>query len=273
MSDNDKAMTQMLDKPELSSLRAQIDSIDAELRALLKARADLVDHVIAAKPDDAGLLPVRPWREAAQMAALADWQAHVAPSLPLAGFLAIWREIIGGSLAQQGGLTIVTLAQTQSLARAHFGASLDYRLCSNADEAVTAVQNNPRSLAVLPPEAALAADGVPCTPNGAYVFNLLPVLPPVAALCYGAVPLELSAPGLTLVRLTATAMQPENSAALADAAQAALAGAVALCSDEMAHIVALNGAFDADAIAETFDGQAVWLGNCPPPLAVNGGQL
>ena len=48
MSDDDKAMTQILDKPALSSLRAQIDSVDAELRALLIARADLVDHVIAA---------------------------------------------------------------------------------------------------------------------------------------------------------------------------------------------------------------------------------
>ena len=36
MSDDDKAMTQILDKPALSSLRAQIDSVDAELRALLK---------------------------------------------------------------------------------------------------------------------------------------------------------------------------------------------------------------------------------------------
>jgi chorismate mutase len=273
MSDDDKAMTQILDKPALSSLRAQIDIVDAELRALLKARADLVDHVIAAKADDGALLPVRPWREAAQMVALADWQTHVAPALPFAGFLAIWREIIGGSLAQQGGLTIVTLAQTQTEARAHFGASLDYQLCDNARDAVDVVQKNPRSLAVLPPEAALATGGLEIASNGACVFNLLPVLTPVTALCYGAVPLDLTEPGLTLVRLAVAAMQADGGANLGEAAQAALDGAVALCSDETAHIVALNGAFDADMIAEIFDGQAVWLGNCPQPLFANGGGL
>jgi len=270
MTDYDDAMTQILDKPELSSLRAQIDTVDAELRALLKARADLVDHVVAAKPENTGFLPVRPWREAAQMVALADWQNDVAPTLPLSGFLAIWREIIGGSLAQQGGLTIVTTAQTQAVARAHYGASLDYQTCDTAQAAIATMHENPRSLAVLPPEAGLVSGLLENAPNGACVFALLPVLTPVTALCYGAVPLELDMPGLTLLRLEAAAMQPDGGAMLNEAAQAALDGAVALCGDASAHIVALNVALDADSIADLFAGQAVWLGNCPPPLAANG---
>ena len=100
-----------------------------------------------------------------------------------------------------------------------------------------------RSLAVLPPEAALATGGLEIASKWACVFNLLPVLTPVTALCYGAVPLDLTEPGLTLVRLAVAAMQADGGAGVGRSRPSGIDGAVALCSDETAYIVALNGAY------------------------------
>jgi len=138
----------------------------------------LVAGVAAQKAQNGSAAPLRPLREARQMAELAAWQADAAPHLPLSGLIAVWREIIGMALAQQGGLTIVATAATMPQARAHFGASLDYQMAADAD-AVTARLNTARTVGVLAAAEAMAP------PAGYEIFARLPVQGAVAAFCYG----------------------------------------------------------------------------------------
>ena len=111
----------------LDNIRAEIDALDADLRAKLLRRAELVADIGAAKAASGTQgAPLRPVREMQQMQALRAWQQAEAPMLSEAGLLAIWREIIGMALAQQGGITIAASAQAMAAARAHYGASLSY---------------------------------------------------------------------------------------------------------------------------------------------------
>ncbi|MDA9591186.1 chorismate mutase, partial [Alphaproteobacteria bacterium] len=113
-------MTAALDK-----IRAEIDALDADLRLRLLRRAELVAEIGAAKADNGTQgSPLRPMRRAE------------APMLSEAGLLAIWREIIGMALAQQGGITITASPQAMPAARAHFGASLEYQNFSGALDAL-----------------------------------------------------------------------------------------------------------------------------------------
>ena len=155
--------------PDLAMLRQEIDALDNELRTRLLARAELVAKVAASKAQSGSGGALRPLREAQQMAALVDWQATEAPQLPRAGLLAIWREIIGMALAQQGGLSVYATEAAMAEARAHFGASLDYVL-SDAKTALAACAENPRAVAVL----AMAEAHAPVAPLAA--FAVLPII-------------------------------------------------------------------------------------------------
>jgi chorismate mutase len=175
----------------LTDIRAEIDALDADLRALLLARADLVAQIAAAKTA-AGVdgSPLRPQREMQQMQALLDWQAMAAPNLQPAGLLAIWREIIGMALAQQGGLRIFASAAAMPMAQAHFGASLTY---IESDRPLADSAGKADALAVLTlaeAEAPLAAQTV---------LARLPVIGPAAALVYGAAVDEGAPAGTALV--------------------------------------------------------------------------
>jgi chorismate mutase len=172
-----------MDAPlNLADIRREIDALDAELRALLLKRADLVANVAASKAqsDDTGVL--RPAREAAQMRALLDWQKEKAPHLATAGVLAIWREIIGLAIAQQGGLTVYASASAMPLARAYFGASLSYAPAETAEAALREAQDK-NTVAVLALDEAIAPR------DGQGVFARLPVGAAGEALCYGPVSL------------------------------------------------------------------------------------
>ena len=168
---------------DLADIREQIDALDSQIRDLLRARAGLVDAVALAKASSRDDAPLRPAREAAQIEALAAWQQTEASNLPLAGLIAIWREIISVGLAQQGGLTIYHTAESSAAARAHFGASLSYRSCDSADAALvqasTQAAQDKRALAIIS-----LADAQPA-PAGLQVVACLPLLGPATALCYG----------------------------------------------------------------------------------------
>ena len=66
--------------------------------------------------------------------------------LSTAGLQAIWREIIGMALSQQGGMRIYASPAALATARAHFGASLAYE---NAPADLSELAGNGRALAVL----------------------------------------------------------------------------------------------------------------------------
>ena len=176
-----------MDAPlNLADIRREIDALDAELRALLLKRADLVGQVAASKAQsyDGGVL--RPEREALQMRTLLDWQADKAPHLAKAGVVAVWREIIGMAIAQQGGLTIYASPAAMATARGYFGASLSYARSADAQAALkSAAEKN--AVAVLALGEALAPG------DGQAVFARLPIGENAQALCYGPaalVPLE-----------------------------------------------------------------------------------
>ena len=144
--------------PDLAAIRREIDALDEKLRALLLARADLVAKVAASKAQNGGGPVLRPAREAAQMEALLAWQETDAPHLSQRGVLAIWREIIGLAIAQQGGLQIFITQASEVLARGHFGASLTYVLCATPHEAVTKLAAAPDAVAVLTRDEAANVD-------------------------------------------------------------------------------------------------------------------
>ena len=159
-----------MDKTGLSAIRKEIDALDAQMRALLLARARVVEEVARSKAGEPETMPLRPAREMKQMQALADWHASENPPFGLASLLAVWREIIGAALAQQGGLVVHVCAETVQLGRDHFGVAAQYQEHDSANDALRACDANPRSVAVIPLEAGF-------TPTGpAGVFARLPIL-------------------------------------------------------------------------------------------------
>ena len=164
--------------PDLAALRRDIDALDADLRALLRARAQLVAKVAASKAQSGAEGALRPVREAQQMAALLAWQEAEAPDLTARGVLAIWREIISMALAQQGGLTIYATDAAMMIARTHFGASLDYTL-TDAPAAMQASGADVKAVGVV------TLDEAQAPPSGAQVFARLPIIGAPTCLCYG----------------------------------------------------------------------------------------
>ena len=182
---------------KLEEIRAEIDALDAELRAGLLHRAELVAQIAAAKAANGdAAMPLRPMREMQQMQALRAWQKAHAPILSEAGLMAIWREIIGMALSQQGGMSIYASPAAMATARAHFGASLAYE---TAPADISALADESRAIGVLTlAEACAPADGMA-------VFARLPLDDAAACLCYGAQIDEdpIAAGGVYLVRRAA----------------------------------------------------------------------
>ena len=178
----------------LDTIRAEIDALDADLRALLLARADLVAQIAAAKAakaaDGAATSPLRPEREMQQMAGLLAWHGAHAAQLPVDGLIAIWREIIGMALAQQGGLTIYASAAAMPMARAHFGASLRY---VTSNEPVQASLNKADALAVVELSQAIPPAA------GQAILARLPLRGGPAALVYGRAAEDTPTDGVVLV--------------------------------------------------------------------------
>lgn len=173
-----------MDAPlNLADIRREIDALDAKLRALLLKRADLVAEVAASKADSGETSVLRPEREAAQMAGLMAWQKEAAPHLPLAGVMAVWREIIGMAIAQQGGLTIFVTQDAYGEARAYFGASLSYRICGDAQAVLAAARQAQNDGVGAIGVLALSEAVAPLDGQG--VFARLPLIGNATALCYG----------------------------------------------------------------------------------------
>ena len=172
----------------LDKIRADIDALDATLRELLRTRLELVAQVAAAKADAGGIkLPIRPAREAKQMRVLAAYaQAH---NVPLAALIAIWRELIGMALAQEGEFIIHAVPESEDLARAHFGSVLGRALDVRTDQ-IDTTETIPY-VSVVPLN--MVAD------KNEPVLGILPVLgTPQAALC-GVVAQEILDEPVTLI--------------------------------------------------------------------------
>ena len=239
-----------MDKTGLAEIREEIDVLDAQIRALLLARARLVQHVARNKADAPETMALRPAREMQQMQALTDWHASEKPPFGLSSLLAVWREIIGAALVQQGGLIVHVCAATARMARDHFGVAAQYQTHDSAADAVRACDSDPRSVAVI----LLETDFTPAGAAG--VFALLPILEKPVALCYGAVSFEPSETMVTLVRAPVSqAQNVEGGVIMAQYGQDALIEIGSSWSGP------LRVPLRADEIADKYGEAVVWLGN------------
>jgi chorismate mutase len=132
----------------LAALRGELDRIDDAVHDLLMQRATVVEHVAhTGKP-----AAFRPGREAAIIRRLLGRHKG---ALPPASVVRIWRELLAGTTAMQGGFSLV-VGDTEpgaaliQLAREHFGALTPLRAQGSAGQAMADVAQGNASVAVLP---------------------------------------------------------------------------------------------------------------------------
>lgn len=124
----------------LSDLRKRIDDVDARLLDAVAARARLAQLVgetkRAAAPDSGGAPVHRPGREAQLIRALI---ARYEGAMSRPAIHAVWRELIGASIALQQAMTIAAASETAEMtARLHFGASQAYLWAASPIASVSA---------------------------------------------------------------------------------------------------------------------------------------
>lgn len=142
--------------PSLDVLRQEIDKIDDKLHALLRARAEVVTLVAAAKAATAGDAPApafRPGREADVLRALAA--RHDGP-FGLPSLVRIWREIISGMTRIQQDIVVAAYRPEKGdtdgwdLARDHFGLGMRYLPMRRSRDVVSAVRDGRAGIGVVP---------------------------------------------------------------------------------------------------------------------------
>lgn len=143
--------------PSLTDLRVEIDRIDREIHALLKARADVVTQVAAAKAAAASAgapAPAfRPGREADVLRALAA--RHSGP-FALPSLVRIWREIMSGMTQMQQQIVVAVHRPERGdgagwdAARDHFGLGMTYKPFRRARDVVAAVRDGAAGIGVAP---------------------------------------------------------------------------------------------------------------------------
>lgn len=144
----------MTDKQqELDRLRSRIDQLDREVHDRLMERALIVADIGRQKTP--GEPPIRPAREVELIQRLlARNQAPLADT----AVIAIWREIIGASVVQQGRIVVAVhagetgdLRALVELARNHFGAGATIKASGSAMAAIRAIEQDPTgAMAVFP---------------------------------------------------------------------------------------------------------------------------
>jgi chorismate mutase / prephenate dehydratase len=142
--------------PTLDALRVEIDKIDGKLHALLRARAEVVSHVAAAKALASGGAPspaFRPGREASMMRRLIG--NHKGP-FPEQSLVRIWREIISGMTKMQEQIVVAAYRPEKDdaggwdAARDHFGTAAQFLPMRRARDVIVAVRDGQAHIGVVP---------------------------------------------------------------------------------------------------------------------------
>ena len=142
--------------PTLDALRVEIDKIDGKLHALLRARAEVVSHVAAAKALASGGAPspaFRPGREASMMRRLIG--NHKGP-FPEQSLVRIWREIISGMTKMQEQIVVAAYRPEKGdaggwdAARDHFGTAAQFLPMRRARDVIVAVRDGQAHIGVVP---------------------------------------------------------------------------------------------------------------------------
>ncbi|HSU07527.1 MAG TPA: chorismate mutase [Acetobacteraceae bacterium] len=135
---------------DLGTLRAEIDRIDDEIHELLMRRATVVGRLAASGAKNG--VPLRPGREAAILRRLL---ARHSGDLPAQAVVRIWRELLAGTTAMQGGLVVAVCEADPgggfaAAAREQFGALTPVRVHGTVAQAIVDVRAGRASVAVLP---------------------------------------------------------------------------------------------------------------------------
>ena len=152
-----------MDAPSLERLRREIDTIDGELHALIRRRADLVGEISAAKPS--GGLAMRPGREAT---VLRRRLAGHDGSFPAAAVYRMWREMMSAfTLMQTPGLKVAVCRPADQpgywdLARDHFGCQIPLQAHESPAQVLAEVRASATTIGVVP--APIEADTAPWWP-------------------------------------------------------------------------------------------------------------
>ena len=139
--------------PSLEDLRRQIDEIDGHLHDKIVQRTALIDQIATAKRAQGDNdFAMRPNREAEVVRALAKRHRG---QLPTATVIRIWRELINGSTALQGPMSVAVCAPSLSvgfwdMARNHFGSSVPMTLHTSASVVMRIVDDEPGAIGLLP---------------------------------------------------------------------------------------------------------------------------
>lgn len=143
----------MIDDGTLDELRREIDAIDDRIHEQLVRRTEIVGRVADAKKRrGGGALALRPGREAAILRRLA---ARHSGDFPLPALLRIWRELLAGQVAIQGGLSLGVAAPDganvfHDLAREHFGAAARMKEYEDTGQLLQDVWRGGVSVGVVP---------------------------------------------------------------------------------------------------------------------------
>ncbi len=145
-------MSKPADKPSLADLRKEIDRIDEEMHALLMARGEIIDRLIASKSSQETGSAFRPAREADMMRRLV--KRHKG-RLPLDTAHSIWRVIISTFPYVQAPFSVhADLSAGDALmrdsARFHFGFTVPFVPHMGASGVVAAVSESKGDLGLVP---------------------------------------------------------------------------------------------------------------------------
>lgn len=197
----------------LGDVRREIDAIDADMHALIRRRAALVERIRAVKARD-GIPTVKPGREAEILRTLA---ARHDGGFPFAAVARIWREIIAGITRMEKADYSVAVLMPDSghacwdIARDQFGSATPMTAFATTREVLREVNAGNVTLGVLP----TPREGDPdlwwtglATPDGLRVSYRLPFTPSAAdggpgtkacAFAVGHVPPEASSRDWSLI--------------------------------------------------------------------------
>jgi chorismate mutase len=149
-------MAKAPDKPSLADLRREIDRIDESMHALLMARGDIIDRLIAVKQTQESGSAFRPAREAEMMRRLVERHKGI---LPLDTAESIWRVIISTFTFVQAPFAVhadlsAGDAHMRDTARFHFGFTVPFVPHMGAAAVVEAVSESRGDLGLVPAFAA-----------------------------------------------------------------------------------------------------------------------
>ncbi len=193
--------------PDLLKLRDKIDAVDKTFLELLAQRSWLVHQVAQAKRASGQQSHIlRPAREAQQMRKFVQWHQKNASAMPLAGFQAVWREIISSSVSQQDPLTVFYASDVLEAAKAQFGQAASYVKVNTAQDMMQKLSGKAHAIGVFDATQMgwlplLYAQFVEAGDDTALsLFLGLPLFDVAPALfCIGRIPLEPSGDDMTLI--------------------------------------------------------------------------